>query len=138
MPLSEIGLLRQKPNRIKFLSEKNIAPQRDTEDTQCDHNDEDLHGRHHDDLGYGFEDGLEDVLLREFVRLEVLVLEAGQSSIPLLLNSPLIDAEPGNKPGGLEDVDHDQPHRAEDAEGLQGRQYLSKYVDFRIDPFIIV
>ena len=52
------------------------------------------------------------------------MLEAGQSSIPLLFNSPLIDAEPGDKPGGLEDVNHNKPNRAEDAEGLQGRQHL--------------
>ena len=137
MPLCKIGLLRKKPNWIEFLSEENIAPQRDTEDTQSDKDDEGLHSRHYDDFGYGFEDGLEDVLLGEIVGLEVLVLEAGQSSIPLLFNSPLINAEPGDKPGSLEDVDNDQPHRAEDAEGLQGRQYLSIYVNFKIDSFMV-
>ena len=138
MPLGKIRLLWKKPNWIEFLSEENIAPHRNTEDTKSDKNDEDLHSRHHDDFGYGFEDGLEDVLLGELVGLEVLVLETGQSSIPLLFNSPLINAEPGDKPGSLEDVDNDQPHRAEDAEGLQGWQYLSIYINFKIDSFMLL
>ena len=62
------------------------------------------------------------------------MLETGQSSIPLLFNSPLIDAEPGDKPGGLEDVNHNKPNRAEDAEGLQGRQHLDIVVIILTSP----
>ena len=38
---------------------------------------------------------------------------------PLLFYPPLVETEPGHEPGGLEDVDHDQPDRAEYTEGLE-------------------
>ena len=124
MPLREVRFLRQKPNGIEFLSEEDIAPEGDAEDAQGDQDDDDLHRGDHDHLGYGLEDGLEDVFLREFVGFEVLMLKARQGSIPLLFDSPLVDAEPSHEPSGLEHVDHDQAHGAEYTEGPEAHSVV--------------
>ena len=77
MPLGEVRLLGQEPNWVKLLSEENISPERHAEDGQGHQDDDYLHGGRHNHLGYGFEDGLKDVLLGELVRFKVLVFEAG-------------------------------------------------------------
>lgn len=40
----------------------------------------------------------------------------------------LVDDHPGEEPGDLEQVDHEDAHAAEHAEGLQGGQGLQKVV----------
>ena len=118
VPLSEVGLFWQEPDWIELLSQLHIAPQRDGEDGEGDEDDEHLGWGGDDHIGDGFEDSLEYVELREGVWSEVLVTEAWQWPIPLLLYSPLINTEPSHEPCCLQDIDHDQTHRAEDTEWL--------------------
>jgi len=75
------------------------------------------------------EDGEADVpvqLLRDYliclpggialVRLEVSVGVADQTAVPAGFDPPLVNAEPGNEPGGLQKVDNNQTYCTEEAE----------------------
>ena len=51
---------------------------------------------------------------------------AGENSISVLSDSPLIQYEPGNKPGDLEEEDAGQADGGVDTEGLETRHVLNK------------
>ena len=63
--------------------------------------------------------------------LRLVVAEtAGENSILVGSNPPLVQDEPGNKPGGLEQEDAGQTYRGVDTERLQSRHVL-KNQEFR-------
>ena len=126
VPLRQVGVRGEEPDRVELLAQLYVAPDREAEDDQGKQDYQALDRLQHDQVCQGFKNCLQDIPLTELVWLEVLVFDARQGSIPLVLYPPLVDAEPGHEPGGLQDVHHDQPHRTEDAEGPKRRQNLLK------------
>merc|ERR1719219_1615526 len=72
------------------------------------------------------DDGVGSALIGVSFALSLVVLvvvgdTAGENSIPLLSDSPLIQYEPGHKPGGLQQEDAGQTYRGVDTERLEPR-----------------
>ena len=58
MPLSQVGLAGQEPDRVELLLQQDVAPDGETQEHTGDHQDDNFHRFLDDDIG----DGLEDTL----------------------------------------------------------------------------
>ena len=103
VPLGEVRLSWEEPHWVELLPEQDVAPKGDAKKGDGDEEDENLDRAKDHKSGDFLEEALENVSLAELVRPEVFVDETDEASVPSRLDPSLVQAEPGNEPGCLEE-----------------------------------